>query len=293
MNTNNTNRFIASQSVHVQQLREQLTIRGYTQSTINGYCENFAYFIRRHKGRTPTSFQIHDLHKYQRFLCETKRQSPVYVNQQIATLKFYFRIIVGKDWRWDLIPRIKEPRNLPVVLTREEVSRLLNCPTNLKHRAILATLYSTGMRPQEITWLKPSDIKSSEGVIFISHGKGHKQRYVPLTNDLSRILAEYSKEFLKEDAPWLFPGASPEHHITVDAITAIYARLKARLALNKDSSAYSLRHAFATHALDLGMDIRSIQTILGHSELETTTIYLHVAKARIANLKNPLEGLIN
>lgn len=292
MNSNDTTRYDTTKSVHMQRLREQLTIRGYTQSTITGYSENFAHFLRRHRGRTPASFNVQDMHRYQRFLVETKRQSPGYINQQVATLKFYFRVVVGKDWRWDLIPRIKETRNLPIVISRDEVSRLLHGSANLKHRAVLATLYSTGMRPQELTWLKIDDVRWDDKVIFISHGKGHKQRFVPLTDDLAQLLRRYLAEGPARDAAWLFPGASADKRLTVGAITALYARSRQRLAINKDSSAYSLRHAFATHALEMGIDLRTIQTILGHSQIETSTIYLHVAKARIANLRNPLDGLL-
>jgi integrase len=211
---------------HAKSLIYHLKLRNYTEATLEAYEENFKYFMKHYKGRKPSLMTIKDIQNYQFHLMNVKKLSPVYINQQICTVKFYFREVLNKKWEYKLVPTLKEPRNLPVVLSRNEVKRLLHAPSNIKHKTIFWIMYSTGMRPCELVKLQGRDIIKDDMAIFIRNGKGHKQRYVPLSPKVYELLRRYWKENKENKTLWLFPGLDHTKPMKEEAVSSTFRLYK-------------------------------------------------------------------
>jgi site-specific recombinase XerD len=183
----------------------------------------------------------------------------------------------------------KKPFRLPVILSRDEVTRLLEAVANLKHRTILTTAYAAGLRVSEATHLRVTDIDSQRMVLRVDQGKGHKDRYVML----SPRLLEAFRAYWRSERPclWLFPGDMPEQPITTGAVEAACQKARRAAGLTKPVTPHSLRHAFATHLLEAGTDVRTIQLLLGHRSLATTSRYLKVATSTVCATRSPLDWL--
>lgn len=275
----------------IDEFQKQQRIRGMSERTVAGYTENLGHFLSFYRGRTPASLAVADIHNYVLHLKEAKGQSHSYINQQIASVKFFCRHVLRKAWNFDAIPYLKVHRNLPVVLNQDEITRVLNGATNLKHKAIIATLYATGMRNNELTWLKPADIKSQDMVIEVTHGKGGRQRLVKLSPQLLELLRRYWREYPGDKSHWVFPGERPTERLQGDTVTAIFRRCRKRARVSAKASAHTMRHCFATHSLEQGTDIRVIQHLMGHAAIGSTVIYLQVAKTMIARTPSPFDTL--
>ena len=280
-----------SSSPHIKAFVKQMRIRGMSEKTQCGYVENIEHFFKCYKGRLPRSLTVDDIHEYQHHLCHKRKHAPAYVNSQTAAIKFFFRYVLRRDWDWRIIPYMKDQRQLPVVMDRSEIKRLINCATNIKHRAILSTLYATGIRPVELTMLRARDINTGEKVIHIRHGKGAKDRYVMLSEQLLLLLREYWREAKPKRDGYLFEGERPGSRMNVDSVSAVFRRLKPKAKVRANAYCYALRHSFATHLLEDGVDIRVIQKLMGHADIATTVRYLQVAKEFVARVTSPLDRL--
>ena len=183
----------------------------------------------------------------------------------------------------------KRPSRLPVILSREEVLRFLDALERPKHRAIFAAIYAAGLRVSEATHLKVGDIDSQRMMLRVEQGKGQKDRYVMLSDRLLAELLAYWK--LARPALWMFPGNRPEKPITRDAVERACIRARLASGVQKPFTPHSLRHTFATHLLELGTDVRTIQLLLGHRSLSTTTIYLKVATSTVCSTSSPFDLL--
>lgn len=260
-----------------QRMIDDLRIRNYSPRTIEVYTDCIRGFAA-HFRKSPKRLGPEEIRTYQRFLIEEKQVSWPSFNQTVSALRFLYGVTLGRP---DLIPRIPYPKHetkLPVVLSVEEVGRFLGAVRNLKHRTILMTLYGAGLRLTEALALTVTDVDSARMVIRVQHGKGGKDRYVDLANTLLLALRGYWKVY--RPAPYLFPGRSPDQPLEPTAVQKVCVQARRRAGFQKPISPHTLRHCYATHLLEAGKDLRTIQLRLGHRALTTTARYLHVAADR-------------
>ena len=216
-----------------------------------------------------------------------RKLSKSYINTTYSALKFFYTVTLGREWEMKQIPRVKKDKKLPTVLSKGEVQKIFDATTNLKHKAILMTVYGGGLRVSEVANLKPGDIDSANMQIHIRLGKGNKDRYTILAKVNLMILREYWK--LYRPGIWLFPSVNPVDHLSSRTMERVFQQSKEKAGIKKDVSIHTLRHSFATHMLESGVAINYIQLLLGHTSLTTTCIYIHLARKDVLNLKSPLD----
>jgi integrase/recombinase XerD len=274
-------------------LRERMIgdmkLRSFADTTIQTYTRivgDFACYFHR----SPERLGPEDVRQYLLHAIEVKRLAWTTYQVYRAALKFIYTRTLKQRW-FDLeVPKPKVRRKLPRVLSQEDIARVLNATTNLKHRAILATLYGAGLRRAEVRTLKVSDIDSKRMVIHIREGKGRVPRQVTLSPKLLELLSVYWRWRKPKD--WLFPSARyPERPIDLSGIFGICEDAAKKVGLEKRLAPHVLRHSYATHLLEAGTDLRVIQLLLGHADLETTARYLHVSKKTLSATASPLDSL--
>ncbi len=267
----------------------ELRIRGYAENTRKCYIEKMRCFVR-HFMRPPDELTTEHVKQYQLFLTREKGVSWSTFNVHVCAIRFFYREVLRVEWDVEHIPYKKCGRRLPVILSGEEVCTLLDTTTNLKHRALLMTLYAAGLRPSEAVHLQLASIDSGRMMIRVDHGKGRKDRYTMLSEKLLVTLRHYWREY--QPALWLFPGQDPLSPLTRGSLDHLFVRAKKRAGIGKRVSPHSLRHSFATHLLERGVNIRVIQRLLGHRSLRSTEIYTHVAESYVRDTKSPLDDLL-
>lgn len=271
-----------------QRMLEDLRIRNYSPRTIGAYVQCISAFAR-HFGKSPERLRPEHIRDYQRYLVEERKVSWSRFIQVVCALRFFYRITLGRDWMINHIPHPKRQQTLPVVLSHEEVLMFLAAVKNLKHRTALQTMYGAGLRISEALGLRVDDIDSQRGVIRVSQGKGNKDRYAPLSTTLLEHLRIYWRHY--QPTSWLFPGKKPGRPITDKAIQSICRPASKKAGISKPVTAHTLRHCFATHLLEAGVDLRTIQHLLGHKRLSTTGVYLHVARPAVGSSGTPFDLL--
>lgn len=257
-----------------QRMTQDMRIRNYSPRTIDTYIRAVAKFAE-YFGKSPQVLGAEHIREYQVYLVETKKASWSSFNQAVCALRFFYNVTLDRKEMVEHIPFSRRERKLPVVLSSQELTHLFEQISNLKHRTVLMTMYGTGLRISEALNLRVQDVDSERGVLRIRHGKGGKDRYVPLFPKLAELLRTYWTAYRPQE--WLFPGESQKRSMDPSAVqkACVWARQKARL--EKPVTTHTMRHCFATHSLEAGTDLRTIQHILGHRSLSTTAIYLHVA----------------
>jgi integrase/recombinase XerD len=266
---------------------EDMTIRKLAPKTQRDYVQRIKKFTA-FLGHSPDTATFEDVRRYQLHLATSGVGVPT-LNQSAATLRFFFRVTLG---RHDIVAHttfIHEPRKLPVVLSPEEVARLLNAAPGLKYKAALSVAYGGGLRVSEVVALKVSDIDSKRMVIRVEQGKGRKDRYVMLSPHLLELLRAWYKAARPQG--WLFAGRNPVQPMTTRQLTRACHAAAHMAEIGKRVSPHTLRHSFATHLLEQNIDIRVIQVLLGHAKLDTTALYTRVATKTIREIMSPLDHI--
>jgi integrase/recombinase XerD len=270
---------------------EELQRRNFSSETIRGYLgtvERFAKYF----GKPPDRLGPDHIRQWQADLLHERKLAVGTVVNHVAALRFFFRRVLKRRLPMDSIPYPKYTHHrTPRVLSPDEVARLIDAAGTLQARAILMALYSTGMRRSELVHLRVEDIDSERMVIHIHKGKGGKDRDVPLCPRLLETLREYWR--WKKPKTWLFPGQprAEGRHLTDKAIWHVCNNATRHAGIKKRVSPHMLRHSFATHLLEDGADLATIQVLLGHADLEATSIYLHLSRRHLEKTVNPLEHL--
>jgi site-specific recombinase XerD len=276
-----------------QRMTEDMTIRGFTVGTQRGYLvavENFASFL----GRAPDCATAEDLRRYQ-LRMRSNGASATTMNSAVSALRFFFTVTLGRGDAQVGMTTVREPRRLPVILSPEEVARLLDAAPGLKYRAALSVAYGAGLRASEVVSLKLTDIDSERMVVRVEQGKGRKDRYAMLSEPLLDLLRAWWLAAREQDVMlpggWLFPGQNPVNPLTTRQLNRAFHGARAAAGIDKPVSLHTLRHCFATHLLEQKVDIRVIQVLLGHKKLDTTARYSHLSSATLRAVKSPLEHL--
>ena len=270
-----------------QRMIEDLRVRNYSEHTELAYVRYVRRFAE-HFGRSPSELGQEDVRSFLVHL-QANGASWGTINHARSALRFLCKYTLGQPWDPDLIPRARRERRVPRVLSPGEVRLLLNAPMNLKHRTILTTCYATGLRVAEVADLKIDDIDGQRLVIRVRRGKGKKGRYVPLSKPHLKLLREYWRAYRPRTC--LFPGGVPNRPIRTRSIARICRRACKAAKLGKEVTPHTLRHSYATHLLESGVDIRTIQLLLGHASLGTTSQYTQVATGRLLSTKSPFDAI--
>lgn len=265
----------------------KLELKRYSTSTVKTYVYFFETFLNLYPETDLQSFDENDIREFlQKLVQEGKSNS--YINQAVNAIKFYFEVVLGMPNRFYSIERPRKEKKLPTVISKKDVSNMINSISNLKHKCIVSLLYASGLRLNELLNLKIKDIDSSRMIIFVRAGKGNRDRYTILGESILTDLREYYKIYEPKD--YLFEGASGGKY-THTSVQMTVKRAAKNARILKKVTPHTLRHSFATHLLENGTDLRYIQSLLGHSSSTTTEIYTHVAVNTFDSIKSPLDSL--
>jgi site-specific recombinase XerD len=271
-----------------QRMLEDMSIRNLAQNTQAVYLQQIVAYAR-HFQRSPEELGPEEVRAYQVHLTQTRMLSPSSVSVATGALRFLYKVTLKRDWAVDDIPMPKRPFRLPVILSRDEIGRFLAAVDSLKHQTLLMTTYAAGLRVSEATHLQVTDIDSQRMVLRVDQGKGRKDRYVMLSPRLLEALRGYWKAV--RPTTWLFPGQLPDQPITRNAVARACQKAHRASGIPKPITPHALRHAFATHLLEAGTDVRTIQLLLGHRSLATTSRYLKVATTTVCATASPFDWL--
>lgn len=275
-----------------QAMLDELHRRNYAASTITYYVKNVEQFARFFK-RSPDRLNHTHLRTYQAYLLRDRQLAPRTVKLHVCAIRFLFNKILRRRYLVEDTPYPKVPRRLPQILSREEVAQVIAAAHSLMHRTMLMLLYSTGMRNAELRHLQVQDIDSRRMLIHIRLGKGGRDRYVPLSPALLETLRAYYRWM--RPTRYLFPGQErgwrADKPLTPKVVWDACVGAGQRAGLRKRCSPHLLRHTFATHLLEAGADLRTIQLLLGHVDLDHTIVYLHLSQRHLHAVANPLDGL--
>lgn len=275
----------------LSRLREDILLRGLSKNTLESYTINVRIFLE-YCNRPVDLLDVDDIRNFLWYLIQEKKSSPGTVNTYSAAIRFLFAVTLNRTLNYLQIPRQKKRKTLPEVLTREEVFSIIEHCQNIKHKAMLMVVYSSGLRVSEAAALKIQHIDSKTMRVFVECGKGGKDRYTLLSEACLHVLREYFKTYRpKHREGWLFLGTYDVTHITSTGIGSAFNEAVKRTAIAKNVSVHTLRHSFATHLLEDGATLLQIKELLGHANIQSTTIYLHLANIA-AGLKSPLDNLL-
>lgn len=258
-----------------QRMEQDMVLRGLSDRTRESYIYQVAG-LAKFFHRSPDAVEVADVQRYLLYLIEERKLSWSSCSQAAHAIRFFYHVTLKRPEVALDIPRPRLPKKLPEILSREEVARLIDAVANVKHRTLLMTTYAAGLRLSEVIALKPGDIDSGRMTLRVEQGKGAQDRYTLLSPSLLTQLRKYWEAF--HPRAWLFPGRSAERHIQDSVVQRTYTRAKARAGIRKQGGIHALRHAFATHLLEAGVDVHSIQRLLGHRSLGTTARYFHLTQ---------------
>jgi integrase/recombinase XerD len=271
-----------------QRYLQDLRLRNYSPKTLQVYIECVSLFARYFK-RSPKDLGPEHIRLYQLYLVEEKKCSWSRFNQTVCALRFLYNKTLGMDWAISHIPFPRKEKKLPVVLSRDEAAQFLAAIKSLKYRAALSLCYGTGLRISEALHLHVSDIDSKRMMIRVRQAKGHKDRYVMLSPKLLELLREYWKD--ERPTTWLFPRRGKDQPLGACILQHACKLARRDSGVAKPVTPHMLRHSFASHLLEAGTNIRTIQLLLGHNSLKTTAVYTHVSQTTLASTVSPFDLL--
>lgn len=272
-------------------LRQELRLRDYSPKTLKSYQSSLRAFIRYFSPRHPRELSSEDIRRYLVDLMDKTRLSAATVNQHYNALKFLYVELFGQKFTIEGIPRPQKGERLPKVLSQSEVLRIFSSVSNLKHKTLLMLIYSAGLRVSEGISLQVADIDSQRMMIHVRGGKGKKDRYTMLSQSILEPLRAYYKEY--KPTKYLFEGQEAKWHLSDRSIQNVFQRALHEAGIRKKVGIHSLRHSFATHLLESGVDLRYIQELLGHDSSKTTEIYTHVSRKSLGQIISPLDSALN
>ncbi len=264
-------------------LRQEMKLRGFSQKTVKSYLYYITQILKL-TNKNPKTINSDDIRSYLEKLTDKNKSSST-TNNAYSAFKFYFEKILHRKF-FLKIPRSKKPKKLPIVLTKNEVKKILSCVENVKHKLILALMYSSGLRVSEITNIKVKDLNAENKMLFIREAKGLKDRNTIISKKVLEVLKKYIKNKKADD--YIFES-NRRKKMTDRSVQKIFSKALEKSNIQKKASCHSLRHSFATHLLEDGTDIRYIQFLLGHKRIETTQIYTKVTNIKLKNIKSPLD----
>lgn len=264
---------------------QKLELKQYSLNTAKTYISLFEKFINYYNSKDLIDINEQDIRYYMQAEIRNGK-SDSWINQSINSIKFYYEIVLNMPNRYYAFDRPKKKEKLPEVLSKHEIKTLLDHTINIKHKCILSLLYSGGLRIGELLALKPTDINSERMMIRVENGKGGKDRYTLLSSTVLTELRTYYKKY--SPTTYLFEGEKA-HPYSSSSVRKFLARSCQRAKIKRKVTPHTLRHSFATHLLEQGTDLRSIQTLLGHNDIKTTETYTHVANTVMNTVKNPLD----
>ena len=271
-----------------QRMIEDMQVRNLSPRTIDCYVRQVAAFARHFK-RSPELLGLEEIRGYQIHLVHERKLSWSSFNQAVCALHFLYVKTLGRDWDIEHIPSAKRPRKLPLVLSQDEVRAVLDAITHPQNRVIAMTLYAAGLRVSEAVSLRIADIDSQRMLLHVVQGKGRKDRLVTLSPLLLHNLRCHYRRYRPRS--WLFPSTrNPDRHVTKATVANAISTVRPVVG-GKPVSPHTLRHCFATHLLESGTDLRTVQALLGHASIKSTVIYTHVTRKRITAIDSPLESL--
>jgi integrase/recombinase XerD len=265
---------------------EYMTLKGYSASTQRSYLQHIGAFAL-HFNCCPSQLDCSHVQQYLHHLVSKMGLSRSSVNTAYSGIKLLFVNVLEKPWNAVVLPRPKRIKTLPVVLSRDEVQRIFNGVINSKHRALLMLIYSSGLRVGEATRLQVPDIDSQRMTVRIRQGKGRKDRYSILSALTLRQLRSYWQVY--RPRLWLFEGHNSTSHLSIRTVQTVYAQAKRRAGVHKRGGVHQLRHCFATHLIEHGVDVSKVQLLMGHTHLGTTARYLHLSTTHLAGIEHPMD----
>lgn len=270
-------------------LDSKIQLLRYSENTRRTYHHMFREFLKYVYPRPLYHITSTDIYRFQHHLVVDRKCSRAYQNQSINAIKFYLEHVLGQDKQYFRLDRPKAILRLPEVLSEEEVASIIRATNNLKHKVILTTMYSAGLRMGELLNLKLTDIDSHHMRIWVREGKGCKDRLTTLSSHLLVLLRAYYEKYHPKEFLFEGPEGGP---YSASSVRRILKRATAKAGINKHVKPHTLRHSFATHLLDQGTNLRFIQMLLGHNSAKTTQIYTHVSGRKLEQIASPLDGMV-
>jgi len=269
------------------QMKEDLLLKAYSPNTMRSYLRCARHFAKHHM-RSPEEMGAQEVRDFLLHLVRDRQASPATLDMYVSALKFLYNVTLKRPEVVKGISHPKRPKTLPVILSPEEVLQIFAAIRSVKHKAIIATAYAAGLRISEVCGLRITDIDSQRKRIHVRSGKGKKDRYVMLGESLLTLLRQYYQN-VRPQGVFLFPGHDPQRPLCTTAVSQVLRKVVRQMGLTKKVSMHTLRHCFATHLLEAGVDIRILQVLLGHSSIRTTQRYTQITDRLLQKLVSPLD----
>lgn len=272
----------------IELFRQLLEVKRYSINSIETYINAFRQFLLHFKGQDVDVLSERQIEQYINVQVTERKISVSYQKQLVAAVKFWYNGVLGKNLQLDYLYPDRPEFKIPKVFSQQDIKAMLNVCENIKYKAILATIYSCGLRLSELTNLMIKDIDSTQMTVTIRQGKGNRDRVVVLSEKLLLLLRDYFVEYKPKE--YLFEGQSGGKY-SERSVQQVLKQTLAKAKINKEGSVHTLRHSYATHLIEQGTDIRFVQELLGHKNIKTTLIYTHLTDATKRKIKSPLDNL--